>query len=191
MPQLTLPEARYELDLNNDRVPEKLLGAFDLVINAGTTEHLANQENAFRVIHDLTRRGGLMYHEVPGGSCTDHGFVAYQPKFFHRLMQQNDYQRSCSRSWHRRQCRAGLYPRIHRPYGDTMPKSVIEIALRIGFANKAISHFLARLMPDLPGFIGPNVVNEKLGMAPVIGVSEPCRCHLDNQPSRSSVGFVF
>ena len=38
------------LDLNNDRVPETLRGAFDLVINAGTTEHLANQANVFRAI---------------------------------------------------------------------------------------------------------------------------------------------
>ena len=57
------------------------------------------------MIHDLTRPGGVMYHEVPGGSCSDHGFVAYQPKFFHRLMQQNDYQKLMFKVWHRRQFR--------------------------------------------------------------------------------------
>ena len=125
------------LDLNNDRVPKKLLGAFDLVINAGTTEHLANQENAFRVIHDLTRRGGLMYHEVPGGGCTDHGLVAYQPKFFHRLMQQNDYQQVMFKVVASPPVPVPTY--IHeynRPYGDTMPKSVIEIALRIAIRKQ-------------------------------------------------------
>lgn len=126
-----------QLDLNNDRVPEKLRGAFDLVINAGTTEHLANQENAFRVIHDLTRPGGLMYHEVPGGSCSDHGFVAYQPKFFHRLMQQNDYQKVMFKVVASPPVPVPAY--IHeynRPHGDTMPESVIEIALRIAFRKR-------------------------------------------------------
>ena len=130
-------KSTIQLDLNNDQVPEKLRGAFDLVINAGTTEHLANQENAFRVIHDLTRPGGLMYHEVPGGSCTDHGFVAYQPKFFHRLMQQNDYQKVMFKVVASPPVLVPAY--IHeynRPSGDTIPESVIEIALRIAFRKR-------------------------------------------------------
>ena len=125
------------LDLNNDRVPETLRGAFDLVINAGTTEHLANQENVFRAIHDLTRPGGLMYHEVPGGSCTDHGFVAYQPKFFHRLTQQNDYQNVMFKIVASPPVSMPAY--IHeysRPYGTTMPETVTEIALRIAFRKR-------------------------------------------------------
>ena len=130
-------KSTIRLDLNNDNVPEKLRGAFDLVINAGTTEHLANQENAFRVIHDLTRPGGVMYHEVPGGSCSDHGFVAYQPKFFHRLMQQNDYQKLMFKVVASPPVSVPAY--IHeynRPYGDTMPETLIEIALRIAFRKR-------------------------------------------------------
>jgi hypothetical protein len=57
--------------------------AFDLVINAGTTEHVSNQENAFRVIHDLTKRGGMMNHEVPAGGMIDHGFFSYQAEVLH------------------------------------------------------------------------------------------------------------
>jgi len=126
-----------QLNLNTDQVPEKLHGAFDLVINAGTTEHLANQENAFRVIHDLTRPGGLMYHEVPAGGCTDHGFMAYQPKFFHRLIQQNDYERVMFKVVASPPVTVPTY--IHeynRPHGDTMPESVIEIALRVAFRKR-------------------------------------------------------
>jgi hypothetical protein len=55
------------LDLNRDQVPYKLKAAFDLVVNAGTTEHVVTQDNAFRVIHDLTKAGGVMLHELPGG----------------------------------------------------------------------------------------------------------------------------
>lgn len=56
------------LDLNTDQVPEPLRRQFDLVINTGTTEHVANQAQAFRIIHDLTRKGGVMFHDVPAGS---------------------------------------------------------------------------------------------------------------------------
>jgi hypothetical protein len=46
-----------ELDLNFDEVPSAYRGCFDLVTNYGTTEHVANQLNAFQVIHDLARWG--------------------------------------------------------------------------------------------------------------------------------------
>lgn len=80
------------VDLNSQSVPENMKGRFDLVINAGTTEHVANQDNAFRVIHDLAAANGVMYHEVPSGSW-DHGLINYTPKFFFRLMQYNDYRK--------------------------------------------------------------------------------------------------
>src|SRR3984885_13366940 len=79
------------LDLNTDQVPEKLRQQFDLVVNTGTTEHVANQAQAFRIIHDLTRIGGVMFHEVPAGSW-NHGLINYTPKFFMLLHKQNDYE---------------------------------------------------------------------------------------------------
>lgn len=79
------------LDLNTDHVPEKLRQQFDLVVNTGTTEHVANQAQAFRIIHDLTRIGGVMFHEVPAGSW-NHGLINYTPKFFLLLHKQNDYE---------------------------------------------------------------------------------------------------
>src|SRR5215471_780663 len=62
------------LDLNRDPVPADLDGAFDLVINCGTTEHVLNQLHAFRVIHDLTRVGGQMFHSLPISGHADHGY---------------------------------------------------------------------------------------------------------------------
>jgi hypothetical protein len=80
------------LDLNRDSVPGHLRGAFDFVVNAGTTEHVANQDNAFRVIHDLTADGGIMLHEVPSSGVEfNHGLIAYNPKFFHILCRDNAY----------------------------------------------------------------------------------------------------
>jgi SAM-dependent methyltransferase len=80
------------IDLNRDPVPKSLKGHFDLVVNTGTTEHVANQDNAFRVIHDLVRPGGIMIHELPGQGMMMHGFFNYNPKFFWHLCRENSYQ---------------------------------------------------------------------------------------------------
>lgn len=78
-------------DLNHDSVPQDLLGRGDLVCNAGTTEHLLNQYNAFKVMHDLTRVGGYMYHALPMAGFHDHGLFNYNIKFFQQLACHNKY----------------------------------------------------------------------------------------------------
>jgi SAM-dependent methyltransferase len=79
------------LDLNREAVTQELSGKFDIVVNGGTTEHVVNQDNAFRVIHDLTKAGGVMYHDVP--VCLfGHGLINYSPKFFLQLFRMNDYE---------------------------------------------------------------------------------------------------
>jgi hypothetical protein len=78
------------IDLNRDLVPEEFANTCDLVVNTGTTEHIANQDNCFRVIQ-LACKGGIMYHEVPAG-MTDHGLINYNPRFFWKLRDANDYE---------------------------------------------------------------------------------------------------
>jgi hypothetical protein len=80
------------LDLNRDSVPSSLRSSYDLVVNGGTTEHVVNQDNAFRVIHDLTKVGGVMMHEVPAGGMLTHGVVSYNAKFFWLLCRENEYE---------------------------------------------------------------------------------------------------
>jgi hypothetical protein len=79
------------LDLNYDNVPSGSKGKYDLVTNFGTSEHLANQLHAFKVIHDLTALGGIMIHEVPTQGMFNHGLVKYNPKFFWMLSRSNGY----------------------------------------------------------------------------------------------------
>jgi SAM-dependent methyltransferase len=69
------------------------LGAkkFDVVTNFGTTEHIANQLNAFKIIHDLTAPGGIMIHAVPAQGLVNHGLLKYNPKWFWMLARSNDY----------------------------------------------------------------------------------------------------
>jgi hypothetical protein len=73
-----------ELDLNFDGngIPTEHKGKYSLVTNFGTTEHVTNQLNAFKVIHDLTMPNGVMIHEVPAQGMFNHGLVNYNPKFF-------------------------------------------------------------------------------------------------------------
>jgi hypothetical protein len=79
------------LDLNYDPVPETAFGKYTLVTNFGTTEHVANQLNAFKIIHDLTTLGGIMIHHLPTQGMLNHGLVNYNPKFFWMLARSNGY----------------------------------------------------------------------------------------------------
>jgi hypothetical protein len=79
------------LDLNFDEVPRKFRKHFQLVTNYGTTEHVANQLQAFKIIHDLVGRGGVMIHVLPAQGYLNHGLVNYNMKFFWMLARSNGY----------------------------------------------------------------------------------------------------
>jgi hypothetical protein len=79
------------LDLNYDCIPPHTINKFDLVTNFGTTEHIANQLNTFKVIHDLCAVGGIMIHHVPALGLINHGLLNYNPRFFTAIAQANRY----------------------------------------------------------------------------------------------------
>jgi hypothetical protein len=79
------------LDLNYDSPPDHMIGAYPLVTNFGTTEHVANQLNAFKIVHDLAAHRGIMIHELPMQGMLNHGLVNYNPKFFWMLARSNGY----------------------------------------------------------------------------------------------------
>ena len=79
-------------DLNSEILPDDLKGTFDTVLNFGTTEHVFNQLNAFRVIHDAARPGGHIIHELPSVGFIDHGFFCYTPRFLFDLSGHNEYE---------------------------------------------------------------------------------------------------
>jgi hypothetical protein len=79
------------LDLNYDEVPTEFIGKYDVVTNFGTTEHVANQLQSFKIVHDLATPGGLMLHVLPASGGLNHGLVSYNPKFFWMLGRSNGY----------------------------------------------------------------------------------------------------
>jgi O-methyltransferase len=80
------------LDLNNAVLPNELRGAFDLVLNFGTTEHILNQLNCFRIVHDAAKVGGYIYHSLPAVGYVDHGYVTYTGRCFFDVAGYNEYE---------------------------------------------------------------------------------------------------
>ncbi len=79
-------------DLNDQALPNNLRGSFDTVLNFGTTEHVFNQLNSFRVIHDAVKVGGHIVHQLPAIGYIDHGYFCYTPRFFFDLAGHNEYE---------------------------------------------------------------------------------------------------
>ena len=79
-------------DFNLDHVESPDRGSYCFTLNAGTTEHLIDQKNAFSIVHDLTRSGGLMYHGVPFLGGVNHGYFNYHPNYFLDLARFNSYE---------------------------------------------------------------------------------------------------
>lgn len=71
------------IPLNLAALIDKWSNYFDLVTNYGTTEHVNNQFEVFRNIHNFTKVGGAMIHTVPiVGGWAKHCSIHYEPYFF-------------------------------------------------------------------------------------------------------------
>jgi hypothetical protein len=83
----------YPLDLNNI-VDSKVVAELksDLVTNFGTSEHVFNQMNVFRNIHEFCAKDGVMIHCVTTLGNVQHGYFNYQPRMFYELALANNYE---------------------------------------------------------------------------------------------------
>jgi len=87
------PALKTEIfDLNKENVPRKYRAHFDIVLNFGTTEHILNQSNSFRVMHNALRAGGIFFHQLPAAGYTDHGYFCYHEGLLKDLAKTNDYE---------------------------------------------------------------------------------------------------
>jgi len=80
------------VDLNREAIPAPFVGMFDTVLNFGTSEHILNQLGTFRAIHDATKVGGAIVHQLPSVGYVDHGYFTYTSRFFFDLAGYNSYQ---------------------------------------------------------------------------------------------------
>jgi SAM-dependent methyltransferase len=81
----------FRFDLNTDQIPPSLRGRYDIVINAGTSEHVLNQLNTLKAIHDLAKPGGLIYSMFLLNGFGPHGLLRYCSRFVELLASANKY----------------------------------------------------------------------------------------------------
>lgn len=83
-------QADLELDISIP-VMDKLRGVFDIVLDAGTMEHIFDIASCCRNIHDLARSGGVIIHISPV-SWHNHAFFNFNPVTFDRIAKANHYE---------------------------------------------------------------------------------------------------
>jgi SAM-dependent methyltransferase len=69
------------LDLNDTTTPDRLLRAFDTIIDFGTLEHVYHIPNAMSHISRMIRPLGRVIHMLPASNCVEHGFYSFSPTF--------------------------------------------------------------------------------------------------------------
>ena len=70
------------LDLNSPETPDALRGAFDLVLDSGTIEHVFDIASAIRHCCRMVNVGGRIIHLTPSSNCVEHGFHSVSPTLF-------------------------------------------------------------------------------------------------------------
>lgn len=90
---LDIVTTRYaeRFDLNRHRLAYQHCNRFDTVFNMGTSEHVLNQLNTFRLMHDACRPGGYMITQVPCTGYINHGYFNYNALLFEDLAKANGY----------------------------------------------------------------------------------------------------
>lgn len=79
-------------DFNFDSIEPSLHERFSITTNFGTSEHIFNQANFFKLQHDATAVGGLMLHTLPLSHYVNHGLFSYSPILFYSLAHFNQYE---------------------------------------------------------------------------------------------------
>lgn len=66
----------------NQPLSIQYIGQYDVVIDAGTLEHLSNLSMALENIFKLLKNEGIYYFSLPCNNWVDHGFFQFSPTFF-------------------------------------------------------------------------------------------------------------
>lgn len=80
------------LDFHRFKFPTEFYGKFDVTLNGGTSEHLIAPHGLMFFMHQATKVGGLMLHNVPVFGMANHGLNNLTPKFWHQLAVYNGYE---------------------------------------------------------------------------------------------------
>lgn len=78
-------------DLNQSELPMELRGAFEIVLDPGTIEHVFHVPNSMKNIFQLLSIGGRVIHTSPSSNHLDHGFYMFSPTFFQDYYRANKF----------------------------------------------------------------------------------------------------
>ncbi len=76
-------DANEIFDLNSQELPAHLEGAFDVVLDSGTIEHVFHLPNTLKNLTKMTREGGRIIIGTPSSNHIDHGFYMFSPTLFY------------------------------------------------------------------------------------------------------------
>jgi hypothetical protein len=79
-------------DLNCSEAPPELLGAYDLILDSGTLEHVFHVPNVLKNIFSMLRVGGRIIHISPSTNHIDHGFYMFSPTLFWDFYTANQFE---------------------------------------------------------------------------------------------------
>ncbi len=74
--------ADFVVDLNQPGMPTETVGAYDVVLDSGTLEHVFHLPNALANLIELAKVGGRIILLSPSSNHIDHGFYMFSPTLF-------------------------------------------------------------------------------------------------------------
>lgn len=74
----------------NFPIKEELKGKYDVIVDAGTLEHVSNMSTGLMNIFDLLKKDGILYFGNPCNNWINHGFFQFSPTFFKDLCIDNE-----------------------------------------------------------------------------------------------------
>ncbi len=80
------------IDLNADATPDRLCGRFDVILDAGTLEHVFHLPNALGHLFRMLKPGGRVIHFSPSSNHLDHGFYMFSPTLFWDYYSANEFE---------------------------------------------------------------------------------------------------
>lgn len=75
----------------NQPVPDAMHGKYDLIIDAGTSEHIFHVPHVMANIYAMLKVGGRIIHGAPTSNFVDHGFFMFSPTFFFDFYETNKF----------------------------------------------------------------------------------------------------
>lgn len=66
-------------DLNSENAPIEHRERYDLIVDAGTLEHVFHFPNALNNVFQMLKVGGRVVHILPASNMVDHGFYMFSP----------------------------------------------------------------------------------------------------------------